>query len=215
MKTAIDPLDTMKEIILLYANTPPEPIENLRLIEKAMLDPFYLDTTLQCQIWENIQSQTILSIRIETIIRLHALGLDGAKAIFNNQTSKDEFMTDIMGYNEPYPPEKERISAWFDSAFHEIYGYTVATYCPCSLAKMKILHEKGFVSGGEDLREARWEKDRLNCLSCDHLQFVAILEDLSKGSYDLLGKSEIVQKYHKTIIEEAEFCSGKHPLRVY
>ena len=124
-------------------------------------------------------------------------------------------MTDIMGYNEPYPPEKERISAWFDSAFHEIYGYTVATYCPCSLAKMKILHEKGFVSGGEDLREARWEKDRLNCLSCDHLQFVAILEDLSKGSYDLLGKSEIVQKYHKTIIEEAEFCSGKHPLRVY
>lgn len=225
------PLDRLMNIIILYANTPPDPVENLRLIEKELLDPYYLDAGGQFRIWENVQSQMILSIHIETVIQIHARGLARAKSIFGNQASKDEFMAGVLGYDPSSPPEKERFRKLWDTAFHEVYGYAVASTCPCSIIKKEVLQEAGYLLAGiefdnltdeaghhmhvdEKLIKPRWIKKRVNCLECDHLHFTAILDDLSKGSYHLLSESEIVAKYHKTTIEAAEFCGGKHPLRI-
>jgi hypothetical protein len=219
MQKTNDPLDTLKEIILLYANIPPDPIENLRLIEYAMLGQFYLDASGQFQIWENVQSQTILSVRIETVIRIHDLGLAGAAAIHGNQVKTDEFMASVLGYDEPYPPNRERHREWFDSAFSDVYGFTVASYCPCDLAKKAILGKVGYLQAVSESPEMvnvampRWLKPRPNCLQCNHLHFVAILEDLSKGNYRRLQESEIVAKYSKTTTEQVEFWNEEQPIR--
>ncbi|MEI6155558.1 MAG: hypothetical protein WCQ90_15905, partial [Deltaproteobacteria bacterium] len=100
------PLDTLKDIILLYANTPPTPIENLRLIEQELLAQSYLDASGQGeQIWqsEGPLSPDELHYRIETIIALHSLGLEKAEAISDDPASKDKFLEDILGYTEIFP----------------------------------------------------------------------------------------------------------------
>jgi hypothetical protein len=205
------PLDRLKEIILLYANTPHDPIENLRLIEKALLDPFYLDASNPCQIWEHVQSQTVVSFRIETVIRMHDIGLAGAQSIHGNQASQDEFMTGVVGHVATFPPlQKERFRKLWESAFYEVYGYSVASTCPCSLTKMNVLAEEDFVTPDEDLRKSAWTKERLNCLECDHLHFRAILKNLTTGHYRHL--SEILNGYRKTSTETATSWNVQQPI---
>jgi len=206
-------LKALTEIIKVYANIPPTPIENLRILKEELLAPRFLcfsDMPHYGYIWINMLSLSDLHEGIEAIIRIHDMGLDKAKELLDDLDRKDKFIYDVFTYS---PLEIERGREFYDAAFYEVYGYSASWYCPCSLGKMKVLAEKGFVTANEDLKKATWINERLNCLECEHLCFVTILEGLAKGNYDHLSESEIVAKYYKTSIEEVEFCNGKQPLR--
>ncbi|MEI7636172.1 MAG: hypothetical protein WCJ37_02620 [Syntrophus sp. (in: bacteria)] len=205
------PLDTIKEIILIYANAPPYPIENLKKIEKALTDESFRVDSDGCFIWENGNTSLgSINMHIDFIIGIHDLGLEKAKDILPDSNQKDKFISGILGHDTAYPPEKERFRELFESAFYEVYGYAVASSCPCSLAKMDVLAREGFVTENEYLEKSTWNKEQLNCLQCDHIHFAAILNDLSEGRYQHLP--EIVANYSKTSTEEAVFWNSEQPI---
>jgi len=206
-------LKALTEIIMIYANIPPAPIENLRLLKEALLAPSFDDGSGQCKIWGSSVVPSSLDPRIETIIGVHNLGLEKAKIIFDNPENIDKFNFDIIS-NYFWGMCGDERREFFDSAFHEVYGYSnEGGRCPCSWGKMKALAEKGFVTANEDdYEKATWINKRLNCLECDHLYFVTILENIAMGKYGLLSESEIVAKYRKTSLEEVVFWSEKQPL---
>lgn len=215
MKKTSSELDALKEIILLYANIEPTPIENLRILKEELLAPRFLcfsDLPDYGYIWIGMLGLSDLYDGIETTIRIHDMGLEKAKDLLDDLEGKDKFLCDVTGY-AVFPSEVEKRRELYDSAFHEVYGYSASRGCPCSWGKMKALAEKGFVTANEDSRKSTWINERLNCLECNHLHFVTILEGLAKGNYDHLSESEIVAKYCQTTIEEVEFSSGKHLLR--
>jgi hypothetical protein len=202
-------IEQLKEIVLLYANTEPEPMENLRRIEAGLLAECYRDPAVDMQIWEPSISRDILSIKIETTIRLNNLGLEGAATIKEDPHAIDEFMTEIIGYADSYPPKIEQRQEWFLEALVELYGHTLRS-CPCSQLRKEILQKQGYLSTTGD----EWIKERPTCLQCDHMYFTAILEDLSAGSFKLLGESGIPQQYNKTTVETVDFTGDpKRPLR--
>lgn len=214
MKKTNAPLDTLKKIILIYANTPPYPVENLRVIEKELTDPcFYMHPEVEGAgyLWEGgITSYGIINMRIAMIIGIHNLGLIKAKEILSDVNQKDEFISSVLGYEESYPPDIKRRRKLYNSSFYEIFGFSISSYCPCSLTKMDVLSEEGFVTSDEDLKKAVWIKERLNCLQCNHIHFASILKNLSKGKYRHMG--EIVKGYSKVSTEDVAFWNEKQPI---
>jgi len=197
-------LDLLKDIILLYANTPQQPTEKLNDIEKALIDEKYRDTGGSAYQWEYAGvPYGILDIKIKLTIEVNKVEPQEAKKIFCDTSQKDAFIAKVIGYEESFPPKKKQLRNMFDSAFYELYRYTVASSCPCSLTKMNVLSQKGLVTASGGLNESKWTGPRLTCLECDHIQFVAALDDLPKDGCRYL--EEILANYQRLSLEEAVF----------
>lgn len=216
-------MEMLKGIVLLYANTKPDPVENLREISKALLKPPFstIDAQLrrgftggddqQCEF--TIQNYGVnpepVGWKIELIIRMHELGLEKAEEIISNVSKKDQLIAETVGFLDTFPPTLSKRRKWCDNAFNEVYWFTDASDCPCSFNRCRILQEEGFISPGEDTSQVTWIKNHLNCLQCRHLHFVSILKNLSRGKFSCLD--EIVGGYSRTLIEEVAY-SGTRPL---
>lgn len=194
-------LDALKDIILLYANTPPDSIDNLKLIKRELFFSRYsLAKCPDYSFWEfDCQGAGILDLLIDWILKIQAVDAERAKAILDDQERQNEFASEILGYKLHYPPDKQCYQKLYDSAFRQVYGYTVARSCPCSPLKKEILERAHYllaglecdpivesITGGfadEDMNP-RWIKERVNCLRCDHLYFVEVLKSLiATGQY--------------------------------
>lgn len=227
-------LDLLTDIILLYANTPPQ-IERLNDIEEALTDEKYVAAEYRegclppaggysktClppveyrkvyfppYDWEYAGlSRGVLDARIRLIIGIGNVGQQAAFEIFFDTPKKNAFIENVLEHKEPYPPNMELLRSRFDSAFYELYGYTVKLGgCPCSFVKMDVLSEKGFVTKSESLGRTKWNRPRLTCLECDHIQFVTALDALQEDGCRYL--SEIVARYSRRSLEEACFTGDK------
>ena len=224
-------IEILKGIVLLYANTKPDPVENLREISKALLKPPF--STIEEQLRRGFTATggqkyelsienygvnpEIVHWKIEFIIRMKELGIRKAKEIFSNVSKKDQFIAETMGILDDFPPNLRKHREWCDEAFYAVayvgYGLACASYCPCTFDRCRALQEEGFISPGEDTNQVTWIKNHLNCLQCEHLYFVSILKNLSKGKIACLAA--IVRGYSYTYTEGAEYSGNRTLLRKY
>jgi len=242
-------LKALEEVILLYANTSPFPVSNLRAIPDALMNEPYSDpetfnldrfnvedhrrtlpeVDFSNKIFDRFISPHIsidrICFLIDITIKVQDLGLNEAREIFADINRKDQFLLDTCGFHPRDLPSTVKYNRkMFDTAYYEVYGYTVASSCPCRPEKRSLLEKSGFLLAGpyrddfivdegqvvsaEMYREPRWIKERPNCLQCDHIQFVAILNNLSTGRYESAFKymGEMVSGYGRDCrSEEAGF----------
>ncbi len=233
MKKTIAPFDKLRDIIFLYANTPPATVEHLRSIERGLMDPAFicdnfkhadhavvgLDGSLydgHLRAWEmgNLTAGTF-NLHIETVIRILGVGEYRAWEIFSDLSVKDHLMSEIYGHETGFPPDIELRRTIYDDSFREIYGYMIASGCPCSLEKLDVLADAQLVEAAADpdersLDACHWSGERLSCLQCDHVHFTSILRALSQGRYRYLHS--LVKGYQRTSTEFVEFWSKARPL---
>jgi ribosomal protein S27AE len=198
MRNIKAPLDTLKEIILLYANTKPDPIEKLRVIDEMLSKEEF-----QHYYHEN-------GYVLKLIMEIGKIGEHKAKEILSDMNQKDELVSRVLNWQADYPPDREDQRKLYDSAYSDIYRYFYTKYCPCNLTKRNVLAEYGFVAAGDDLTRASWIKDRINCLQCNHIHFVAILRSLSADPWRYM--EDIIGHYSKESIEEIVHLNNERPL---
>lgn len=234
MKNIDRELESLKDIMLLYANMPPHPLENLRKIKDAFqevagFDAKCPDAVLPVYTYFGFEE---LNHRIDVMIKIQEIGLKDAADICRNEEEKNILLAQMFPnyYKDPYPPDGERGRTMYNAAFCAVYGYSVGD-CPCSDIREEILEKEGFlwVARGKGVDEARrlhiepnvlkprWIKSRLNCLQCDHLHFVSILKNLSDGKNKAAFRymPEMVSGYgRESKSEGAMFWTNKDKNRV-
>lgn len=202
MKIINNDFDKLKDIILIYANTPPTPAENLRIIEEQLLDISFNDpigyngpsemyddpNRANIKIWEDILSQTELHYRIRFTMWLQQVGRKDAAITMNQMRQIDDAIPKdtFERYSVDMPPR--HIEGEVKAFFNHLLENIEKDVCPgASREQIRIILYDGLFDVYGICADEQYERRcpcnfaKMNMLASHGM--VAANEDLDKSTW--------------------------------